>query len=236
MSTFSVATIKEINKYKKSDLCTHLCGNKPFGSRHWEYPWTVEQSEILRKKNLRILDVAPDFTFPYASYIEDRHNVTFIDLEKRKWSDSVTWGVDVSELVNSTDYRIMDVQNMSFADETFDVIFCVSVLEHIVCPTQDPDHPKLSELFSSNAARLSLREMKRCLKPGGKLLLTVDIYGGEKWKYYFDQWDIIADLQDVGFNVDNMSKFERGKIFNDPETFVSEFHGPYITLGFSLNK
>lgn len=236
MNAFSFATINGINNYKASDLCNHLCGNKPFGSRHWEYPWTVEQSGILRKKNLRILDVAPDFTFPYASFLEDNHRVTFIDLEKRKWADTVTWGADVRELINRSDYRIMDVRNMSFADDKFDIIFCISVLEHIVCPTQDPDHPQLAALFSHNAAQPALKEMRRCLKPGGRLLLTIDIYGGKKWKPFFDQWDIFTDLQESGFNMDHLSVFDREKIFSAQETFVSQFHGPYITLGFSLNK
>lgn len=130
----------------------------------------------------------------------------------------------------------MDVQNMTFKDETFDVIFCVSVLEHIIYPTQDPCHPQLNSLFSFHAAQKALKKMRRCLKPGWKLLLTVDIYGWEKWKYYFNQWDIITDLKEAGFEVDHLPKFDRDKIFNDPETLTSQFHGPYITLGFRLNK
>lgn len=93
MNSFSLATIQAINNYNGTALCKRLCGKKPFGSRHWEYPWTVEQSGILAHRNLRILDVAPDFTFPYASILEENHTVTFIDLEKRKWSDTVTWGL-----------------------------------------------------------------------------------------------------------------------------------------------
>lgn len=130
----------------------------------------------------------------------------------------------------------MDVRDMAFENETFDAIFCISVLEHIVCPTQSPNHPQLAEIFSPTGARPALQEMYRCLKPGGKLLLTVDLYGGPQWKPLFDQWDIFADLQEAGFMLDHLPKFDRERAFNDPTTFVSQFHGPYITLGFCLNK
>ncbi len=236
MNTCAVATKQAISLYRDSQLCRKLCGQKPFGSRHWEYPWAVEQSDILAHDGLRILDVAPDFTFPYASFIESRHDVTFIDLEKKRWSDTVTWGAEVSALATRSDYRIMDVCNMSFNDETFDKIFCISVLEHIVCPTQEPDHPRLSRIFSFDAAKPALKEMYRCLKQGGQLILTVDIYGGEKWKSYFDQWDILSDIKDAGFSIDDLPKFNRDKIFNSHETFISQFHGPYITMGFCLKK
>lgn len=233
MNTFSVATDSAIKQYKKSDICHRLCGNKPFGSRHWEYPWVIENSGVIDKKGLRILDIAPDFTFPYAGYLREAgHNVTYIDLEKRQWSDKITWGMDRETL--DKDFHIMDVCSMSFPDNTFDCIFCISVLEHIVCPTQDPDDPRLRELFDPLAARKALAEMKRCIKPEGIIILTVDIYGGENWKPYFDRWDIFRDLESQGFDTDNFPDFDKGKIFSDPETFISDFHGPYITLGFCL--
>ena len=236
MNFFSVATKQAIAVYKKTDLCRQVCGEKPFGSRHWEYPWCIESSGLLDQVNLRILDIAPDFTFPCASFLEDSHTVTFIDLEKKKWSDTVTWGAEKSELATMSDYRIMDVRDMSFPGDTFDVIFCISVLEHIVCPTQDPDDPRLFEIFDHLGAMPTIFEMIRCLKPGGKLMITVDLYGGPKWEPLFLQWDIFSNLAQAGFFFDGQPVFDRKRVFSDPETFVSDFHGPYITVGFSLEK
>lgn len=235
-NSYSLATKSSINSYRDAELGRLLCGQKPFGSRHWEYPWCVEHSNILNQSGLRILAVAPDLTFPCASFLEENHTVTFIDLAKRQWSNTINWGAKVSELALKSDYRIMDVRNLTFADETFDVIFCVSVLEHIVCPTQDPDHPQIGAVFSATAAQAALKEMHRCLKPEGKLLLTVDIYGGPKWKPHFEQWDIFADLREADFLIDHLTGFDREQAFSDPETFISQFHGPYITLCFCLNK
>lgn len=235
-NSYAVATKSKINNYRSSELCQQLCGPKPFGSRHWEYPWCIEQSEIINRSDLRILDIAPDFTFPYASILEEKHKVTFIDLAKRQWSDTVRWGAKVSELANKSDYRIMDARDMSFPDKTFDLIFCISVLEHIVCPTQDPDTPQLEQLFKPQGARPALQEMRRCLKPGGKLLLTVDIYQGPRWKPLFDQWHIKEDLISSGFSLPKQCTINFNQLMKMPDIFLSHFHGPYFTIGFALSK
>ncbi len=235
MNVYAVAAKSAIRKYRESEISSLLCGRKPFGSRHWEYPWVFEQSGIESKHGLRILDIAPDLTFPFSHRLKmNNHDVTFIDLEKRAWSDSVSWGVDPAE--SEGEIRIMDVRRMDFPDSTFDLIFCVSVLEHIVCPTQDPEDPRLNHLFDAKGAVPAIEEMGRCLKQGGSLLITVDLYGGERWAPYFEQWDIFSDLAQCGFPVQGRSDFSRSDCFRDQETFISQFHGPYITLGFHLRK
>jgi 2-polyprenyl-3-methyl-5-hydroxy-6-metoxy-1,4-benzoquinol methylase len=55
-------------------------------------------------------------------------------------------------------YGTQDLTAMSYPDETFDAISCISVLEHIPAP------------FDQKA----VRELLRILKPGGLLVLTVD--------------------------------------------------------------
>ncbi|MFZ5764289.1 MAG: class I SAM-dependent methyltransferase [Thermodesulfobacteriota bacterium] len=235
-NSWAIATHAHIKHYLDSGQCQQLCGTKPFGSRHWEYPWAIEHSGISGQKGLRILDIAPDFTFPYATFLEANHHLTFIDLEKRKWSDSITWGADVSDLATRSDLRIMDVRDMSFGDNTFDVIFCISVLEHIVCPTQDPDHPQLARIFDPHGARPALREMIRCLKPGGKLLVTVDVYQGRCWKQLFDRWDIKKDLAICGVALTPDCMLNADLLMRIPDVFLSDFHGPYFTLGFALTK
>ncbi|MBF0118013.1 MAG: class I SAM-dependent methyltransferase [Desulfobacterales bacterium] len=236
MNHFAFATRNEINEYRESELCRNCCGNKPFGSRHWEYPWAIKNSGLLHRKKLKVLDVAPDFTFPYTSYIESLdHEVVYIDIEKRQWADKLFWGADAGNV--SEKYRIMDVRRMSFDDNTFDCIMCISVLEHIVCPTQNPDNPELHTLFNPLGARPALLEMRRCLKPGGSLVFTIDIYGGPKWKPLFSQWDIFADLIKTDFiPVNHSFNFDIEKTFQNQDTFLSDFYGPYITLGFSIVK
>ena len=55
-------------------------------------------------------------------------------------------------------YTAQDLTALSFPDETFDAVSCISVLEHIPAP----------------ADQRALRELMRVLKPGGLLVLTVD--------------------------------------------------------------
>ena len=55
-------------------------------------------------------------------------------------------------------YEWQDLTALGFADNSFDLITCVSVLEHIQAPSD----------------QTALRELVRVLKPGGQLILTVD--------------------------------------------------------------
>jgi 2-polyprenyl-3-methyl-5-hydroxy-6-metoxy-1,4-benzoquinol methylase len=55
-------------------------------------------------------------------------------------------------------YSCEDLTSVSYADNTFDAISCVSVIEHIPAPYD----------------QLALKELMRVLKPGGVLIVTVD--------------------------------------------------------------
>ena len=60
---------------------------------------------------------------------------------------------------NRINAMIGDVRNLKFHDEEFDVIYSISVLEHI--------YPK------KGGDSVAIREMARVLKPGGRIVLTV---------------------------------------------------------------
>ena len=60
--------------------------------------------------------------------------------------------------LNGRGIRNEDVTRLTYADASFDAIFSLDVLEHV------PDYPA------------ALREMGRCLRPGGWLLLTTPVH------------------------------------------------------------
>ena len=72
-----------------------------------------------------------------------------------------------SHLFNpKVNFSVQDLTSLNFEDNFFDAVTCISVLEHI---KPGSDTKAISELI-------------RVLKPGGKLILTVD-FGGKDKKY-----------------------------------------------------
>jgi SAM-dependent methyltransferase len=97
--------------------------------------------------------------------------------EQAQWSESIDYG--------DIDY-ISDITAIPVADESFDVVLCTEVLEHVPEPID------------------AIRELSRVLRPGGRLLLTAPqrsgshqapyhYYGGftpEWYRRFLPQWGL----------------------------------------------
>jgi SAM-dependent methyltransferase len=85
-----------------------------------------------------------------------RHRVAFSRIARPDF-----WGpVSPSLLARfGVDYRHADLTRLPFADASFDLVSCISVLEHMPPETRAK----------------GVREMSRVLRPGGQLLLTYDL-------------------------------------------------------------
>ncbi len=83
---------------------------------------------------------------------------------------SEVWGIDISELaIEKTrknfpgyNYKVMDASNMTFEENTFDVVVCSEVIEHL--PDQNG--------FLASVAKI--------VKPGGTFILTTPNW----WSFY----------------------------------------------------
>jgi ubiquinone/menaquinone biosynthesis C-methylase UbiE len=79
-----------------------------------------------------------------------------------------------------------DVRDLPFDDDSFDLVLCVSTLEHVGA---DNTGYGLEAEDDGGSRRTALRELRRVLAPGGRLLLTVPC--GEPGDYgWFRQEDV----------------------------------------------
>jgi SAM-dependent methyltransferase len=122
-------------------------------SRQWEYPYVLANLPA-EGAGRRILDAGSGFRF-FAPLLAQRgFEVDACDLD-------ASIGPKYDDIAAQHDLAIefteQDLSKMTYADETFDYISCISVLEHAKSP------PEI------------VREFRRCLKVGGSLLLTFDV-------------------------------------------------------------
>ncbi len=121
-------------------------------SRRWEYPYCAWN--LRRQSPGRVLDAGSGVTFfPYV-IANAGWRVSCADLNPRftpmfETANRLT-GRDVA-------YRVSPIERLDWPDATFDAVMCVSVLEHA---------PRRVD---------AMDEFARVLKPGGRLVLTMDV-------------------------------------------------------------
>ncbi len=131
-------------------------------SRTWEYPWIAAQLERLRDRlrGPRVLDVGAAVTF-FTLFLEKQgFEVTNMDRDPAMplHFARVFERVRGERLIDNVPrYIVGDARDTGIAAASFDLILCVSVLEHI------PGWEK------------TLPEISRLLAPGGHLILTFDV-------------------------------------------------------------
>jgi SAM-dependent methyltransferase len=132
----------------------HFTGEARFDwSRQWEYPFVLGNLPVEGARR-RVLDAGSGFRF-FAPLLAARgFEVDACDLDASigpKYDDIAAQ----HELL--IEFTEQDLSKMTYPDESFDYISCISVLEHAKSPSE------------------IAREFKRCLKVGGTLLLTFDV-------------------------------------------------------------
>jgi ubiquinone/menaquinone biosynthesis C-methylase UbiE len=131
-------------------------------SRVWEYPFIYSNIISLinsnqTNTNLNIVDVGCGVTFfPFAlaKYGLDICCTDYDPIIERDIQQAIKTLDHMSGKIN---FKKSDGINLPFEDNTIDLIYCISVIEHI---------PKFEN---------TILEMQRILKPDGKLFLTIDL-------------------------------------------------------------
>ncbi|MGV8980609.1 class I SAM-dependent methyltransferase [Clostridium sp.] len=117
--------------------------------------WRVELMKELKGK---ILEVGVG-TGKNIEYYPSNIDITAIDFSKRMLEKAHEKSIKLDKIVKLVN---MDVQNMDFADNTFDVIFTTCVF----CSVPDPI--------------LGLREMRRVCKSNGKIIMIEHVRSEKK--------------------------------------------------------
>ena len=210
----SYASISEKNSPRFKKIMQRLegyIGAGPIGpNKYWEYPWVLANLRL--EKHMSILDAGCGKS-PLQFLLSDMGcKVNGVDLfENVKWH-----GIDrklAKRFKCQIEYRCEGMEALSYDDNTFNRVCCVSVIEHCRAKKEEDERATHQTEEDRRLQRKMMKEMIRVLKPGGLLIVTVD-------------FNIPRDNCPIESNVDvaNLISIENTEIFGKrcPELFPGE--------------
>ena len=127
-------------------------GQPPASDRFIEYPWLLENINITSG---RLLDVGSTIGDRLYETLPKSVEINCLNLSAKKFRHE------------QIKFKRGDIRQTDYPDNSFDVVTCISTLEHIGVGGR-----YLSDHDPEGDAK-AMREIKRILKPGGQLLATV---------------------------------------------------------------
>lgn len=174
-NSYSLISEKRSKNFQKINnrLKCYLGSVQGGPNKEWEYPWVL--SNLRLKKGLKLLDVGCGIS-PIQYLLSDIGiNVYGID----PYVD-VGWHGLNKRLADffgcSIKYRAENAKNLSFDENTFDRVCCISVMEHVW--DKEVENPQLKKRSKEDLKlhKKIMHEMIRVLKPGGLCVVTLDFY------------------------------------------------------------
>lgn len=148
----------ECKKFSDCILLAKLKANQPPASdRFIEYPWLLENIDITEGK---LLDIGSTIGDQLYETLPKAIEINCLNLNVKKFKHQ------------EIKFKLGDIRKTDYPDNYFNLIACVSTLEHIGVPGRYS-----SDNDPAGDAR-AMQEIKRILKPGGVLLATVP-YGAK---------------------------------------------------------
>jgi SAM-dependent methyltransferase len=193
-------------------------------SKRWEYPWAMERAQLAQRS--RVLDAGCGASVFPIWLARHGHDVTGVDLNTPRGLDRLH--------DTHVDYVDAGITALPFADNSFDAVFCISVIEHL----------------GHDGVPAALAELRRVARPGSRLLITTDYYEsadarleyrGElgvfpvEWAF-FDETLLRRYLLDApGLRVDGA--VDLAVDWDRVRATMPAFHGyPYTSIGVALIK
>lgn len=131
-------------------------------SRIWEYPYVYHHLRVFIKKAIGnkspvALDLGSGVTFFPFAVAKLGYKVICADIDKVCQRDMYRAVKELTKKPYKIGFRLIQDKKLPLADEKVDVVYCISVIEHI------------------KDFELTIKEINRILKPNGILLMTIDI-------------------------------------------------------------
>lgn len=147
---------------EKKPISEHIfgpCRTYIHASKQWEYPYAMSIIDA-SESSLRIADIGGGRGVLACHLAKQGHEVTVYDINYQ-WDNGGDHDVERQFVQYAADNGFTaefgSIFNIPAEDNTFDVLTCISVVEHI------------------QWKEYAFREMLRVLKPGGKLIVTYDL-------------------------------------------------------------
>ncbi len=128
--------------------------------KRWEYPWAIISSGV--RAGMKVLDAGCGNSIFPIYLAKNGCDVTAADLKMDTRLADIH-GVGIH-------YHIGTITDLPFEDDSFDTVFCLSVLEHL------PEHETAA----------AVRELVRVLRPTGKFVVTVDYFDDLEQTIHFE--------------------------------------------------
>jgi len=150
-------TGEECEKFKDCLLLAKLRSRQPPSDRYIEYPWLLENLNLTQGKLLDIGSTIGDLLY---ETLPREVEINCLNLNSKEFKNK------------QIKFKQGDIRKTDYPDNYFDLISCVSTLEHIgVRGRYHSDNDSAGDIKA-------MREMKRILRPGGNLLITTP-YGAK---------------------------------------------------------
>ncbi len=145
------------------------------------------------------------------------HSVVLTSSPLKNWTKTVLtlapeefafWDLGIS-------YVYGDLRDLDFKDNWFDAVVCISTIEHVGMDNSlYGDNRPASDSGNRYAFKTAVQEMRRVLKPGGKLLITFP-FGRYEDHGWFQQFD--ADMADELIKTFNPSQRAEQVFYYHPQ-------------------